>query len=345
MRTSRFLLFFVFVVCVAASALADSPPSLDALLRDSFRDNADLRLKYFTSLILAPKETVWAFGEKTVNTETGPVLIKTLRRSEDFFIQFVNGREGVFPEYSRGSYIIERSPAKGYLVQAKIFLQDDPSCYARLYPQGEGTRLDIIMYGAVLKKNLYVPGMLYTILSRPFSDVVAATRRSFDWEAAFGLGDAAASGNPTPTSPEGADDSGILALISGAPTVEDMLSSLGTAGEAAREFEGDLAILGLAEDRELVTTSLPYAAFPGYEAARGGLPPFALRAALYLDRLDNPGSRYLLAAGSLRAVAILDAESTGELRFSFRSQEGELDWSELASRLGSDRVRILRLTP
>ena len=180
------------LVAVAASA-AESRAALARFIGNSFPDNSDIRTQFSTRLITAPKEQVWAFSAKVQSSKAGQVLVKSVKRSEDFLVQFVNGTTGQFTDCSLGSYVIERNCKTGYILQAKIFLDDDPSCYARLYPQGEGTKLDVVMYGALVKKGLYISGLIYHVLIMPFSEIVAETGGSFDWGTVFKLGKKSAS--------------------------------------------------------------------------------------------------------------------------------------------------------
>jgi hypothetical protein len=189
--TKRFPLFFL-IAFLPSLLFAETGASLDSFLSKTFPDNGDLRKQYWTSLITAPKEQVYAFGEKTLSSKSaGQVKIKSTKRNSDFLIQFINASKaeatkGSFIDYSRGSVVIQRDASTGYFLQAKIFLQDDPGCYLRLYPQAEATRLDVVMYGALIKKGLYASGLIYYILSRPFSEIIAGTRSSFNWALVFG---------------------------------------------------------------------------------------------------------------------------------------------------------------
>ena len=182
------LVAYIFSLSLSIIA-AESIPSLDSFLGHTFPDNTDIRKKYWTNLITAPKEQVWAFSEKILSSQAGQVRVRSIKRAGDFLVQFDNSQTSSFSGYSQGSYVIQRDSKTGYILQAKIFLSDDPGCYVRLYPQAEGTRADVVMYGAVLKKGLVISGLIYYMLAEPFSSIVSQTRRSFDWERLFGIGE------------------------------------------------------------------------------------------------------------------------------------------------------------
>ena len=328
-------LLCLFAALPVLQALALEPAQdLDAYFRSSFPDNSDLRQKYFTSLITAPRDTVYAFGEKVLaSAKAGRVLVRGQKRSADFLVEFLNEGDSGFEGARAGSYIVQREPAKGYILQAKILLADDPSCYARLYPQAEATRLDVVMYGAVLKKGVYVPGLIYYVLTKPFAEIVAGSKGSFDWGAALALG--------APPAPAGAAarDLELSAGLSRAASPEAF--AVGAAGRSSVELSGPFAALGLADDRDPRAARLPYAEFPRYEPGKG-VAAQALRAVLYLDSLASPGSAYAVFGEGLRFVARPYLDASLRPAFSFHVDGRELDWAEIAPQPG--KFRILRLS-
>ena len=173
----------------AVLASAEVAPSIAQFAAKGFPDNADIRGKLFAYVIGASKDVAFAYGEKQLKSSAGPVTVRVEKRSTDFIVEFLNANAAVPGEAGRGSCFVQRGNAKGnYILQARILLADDPSCYLSLYPSGSGTRGDIIMYGAVVKKGLFLSDMIYRILLLSFSDIVDATSRSFDWSGVFQFG-------------------------------------------------------------------------------------------------------------------------------------------------------------
>jgi len=177
------MLAFRAIVCSAEAA-----PSVFKFIANGFPDNVDVRGKAFAYVIGAPRDVAFAYGEKQLHSSFGAVTVRIEKRSADFIVEFLN------PSVSgdgagRGSCYVLRSNAKGnYIQQARILLEDDPSCYLALYPSGAGTRGDVVMYGAVIKKGLYFPDLIYRILLLSFSDIVDSSRGSFDWAEVFKFG-------------------------------------------------------------------------------------------------------------------------------------------------------------
>jgi hypothetical protein len=195
-RTSILLSAFLLFAIPAGASFAEAPASIGQFADKGFPDNADLRGKLFSNVIGASQAGALAFGEKQLQSSgAGPVTVRVEKRSSDFLVEFINQNSATPGMPGRGSCFIQRSAAKGnYILQARILLQDDPSCFLALYPASSGTRGDVVMYGAVVKKGLYFSDMLYRILLLSFSDIVEATNRSFDWGLVFrfdGKGDEA----------------------------------------------------------------------------------------------------------------------------------------------------------
>lgn len=182
------LLSFGMLAMAALGCAAESAPSVSKFISNGFPDNVDVRGKLFSYVIGAPKDVAFAYGEKQLHSSAGNVTVKIDKRASDFVVQFLNpsaSGDGA----GRGSCYVLRSNAKGnYILQARILLEDDPSCYLALYPSGSGTRGDVVMYGAVVKKGLYFSDMIYRILLLSFSDIVDASGRSFDWGTVFKFG-------------------------------------------------------------------------------------------------------------------------------------------------------------
>jgi hypothetical protein len=364
----------------APVALAQSPSSLDDFFASAFPDNADVRAKLFSTIIGAPRELALAYGVKSLQSRSGPVAVRAVKRSDDFIIEFVNG-SGEAP--TMGSCYIQRSNAKGYMVQAKILLEDDPSCYLRLYPQaqGSGTRGDIVMYGAVVKKGLFFDGMLYRIIILPFSDIVDMTKKAFDWSSVYRLDAQGSSADLLAElrEPEAAVPAQAVQPAQSSPSVKTALASVPSApasvaaakaatraakiaGIADRGATVDAIALELASSGEIGAREIglqpdaaaafgdergdpgfsAYGAFPRYDSGKG-IALAATRAALYLDLSSNPDSAYVLVGDGLRAVAVPSFDGLGRLSFAFFAEGKEIPWDDLAAGRRDLKVRAVRI--
>jgi len=188
-RLSIALCILVLSALSVVEAFADAPPAVAKFVAKGFPDNVDLRGRLFAYVIGASRDVAVNYGEKRLQSAAGQVTVRVEKRTNDFIVEFINPSASDASVAGRGSCYIQRSNAKGnYIQQARILLEDDPSCFLTLYPSGSGTRGDVVMYGAVVKKGLYFSDMIYRILLLSFADIVDATSRSFDWATVFKFG-------------------------------------------------------------------------------------------------------------------------------------------------------------
>ncbi len=324
------------LLAAASFASAAGGPGPDERLIASFPDNADLRSRIFSSLIGAPREIALSYGEKILQSSSGTVLARAVKRSDDFLVEFRNGSGGLFDATTRGSCVVQRSNPKGFITQARIYLQDDLGSYLRLYlhPSNGGTLADVVMYGALLKQGIKLEGMIQQVLVKPFPKIVDSTRGAFDWGLVFPAA--------RPTAGDAAGALALSALLEGSNSLEDFAAS--DAARGAEELSSPAALpAGFYAERAEVGGKSTLQAFPRYAAGRG-LAPAALPAALYLDALERPGASYALFGEGIRALVMPRLEDTG--RFVLISYRGgrEASFEEL---LGAARqaLRVLRLPP
>lgn len=376
------LVAYLFLLSIFIAA-AESIPSLDGFLGHTFPDNTDIRKKFWTNLITAPKEQVWAFAERILPSNAGQVRVRSVKRAADFIVQFDNSQTSAFSGYSQGSYVIQRDSRTGYILQAKIFLSDDPGCYVRLYPQAEGTRADVIMYGVVLKKGLAVSGLIYYILAEPFSSIVAQTRRSFDWARVFGIGEGSrASGlaldlraafavhAPSPAlasapaipafgaggqsrSPDQAavpasTPVGLVSLVCRSAGVDALVASLAARGQPGVELSSTAGAAAPFSALALADDSDPLVPSLPYKAfpkyEQGkGMPLAALRGAIFLDALANPDSAYAIIGESFRFLAAPSFDAAGNFRFCFFVEGQEIGWEDILA-LKDRNIRVVRIS-
>lgn len=278
------LVFIALGVALAAalSAQSESIPSLADFASKTFPDNADLRGKLFSYVIGASRDVALKYTERQLQSAAGAVTVRVENRSSDFIVEFLNAATTDADAAGRGSCFIQRSNAKGnYILQARVLLEDDPSCYLCLYPSGSGTRGDVVMYGAVVKKGLFFSDMLYRILLLSFSDIVDATSRSFDWSTVFKFG-----------SKEDGDYSGELRSALASSAAEPAAPPASSAPIALGQAQGRVALAA--------APALPSAGGPADAVAKG---PRSVRIASSIDRAASPEALLLdLAAGGESAA-------------------------------------------
>ncbi|HOX33350.1 MAG TPA: hypothetical protein PLB91_13555 [Spirochaetales bacterium] len=334
MRLRRSLALFS-VLALSLAAAAEPGAALDPIA--SFPDNADLRSSLFSSLIGAPREAALAYGERVQKSAAGAVLVRAVKRADDFVVEFrAIPESGPLPT-TRGSCLIQRSNAKGnYLVQAKIFLQDDPATFLRLYPNPKNgsTLADLVVYGALVEQGLAVQGMLYQVLIRPFPQLAESLGRAVDWAAVLPSAAFAA--------PAALPGSAPLRGLSASSSPESFLAS----ETGCFEFPGlEPLPAGFSAERAEIGAKPSYAAFPPYLPGKG-IPAAALKAALYLDSLSHPGRAYALYGEGFRALALPSCDEGGRFELALLGPEGEArDWEALFPEKKGGSARILVLPP
>jgi hypothetical protein len=336
----------------SVSALAEPGLGQRDILISGFPDNADLRSKLFSRLLGAPRDIVLKYEEGITQSASGPVLIRVVNRTDDFLIEFRNGPDGFYEQTRRGTCVVQRSGAKGnYLLQARIFLRDNPSCYLRLYPQGSTTRGDVVLYGALVKKGLAIDGMLHQALVRPLTSIVESTRRSFDWTIVFPPtgDDSAAIGEASPGAGPRvnglAPTEALVSRLEKAASVEDFLAAHVASGEAGAVELGDPVVfpVGISAERSEMGSASSFSPFPHYAAGKG-IPPKALRASLYLDAISSPGAQYALIGDDLRAIAVLDLDDSGSPVMKLFVGGREASWDVVLARKTDASIRAIRLS-
>ena len=131
--------------------------------------------------LAGPRDTVLARKPAIYANEYGRWRLGTEKQGEAFYLILAPERCGSYPNYGQGSWIIKRSLADGRFLQAKVFLRSDPSCFLRLYPNGERCLMDLVLYGAVLNKGIPLPVDFDTLLGQPMKAIVAWTGAGVDW--------------------------------------------------------------------------------------------------------------------------------------------------------------------
>ena len=189
---SKLLAALVFLVLVAAPSTVlhaqGMPPPLpgDTSLA-LFPDSADLRARYWDGFLAAPRDVALSRAPATLRGRDGFFRFSSVRGRDSFYLivaavksglRFPRGRE---PIYAQGSWIIKRSLADGRFLQAKVFLKSDPGVFLRIYPDGDRSRLDLVLYGGVIDREVPIPVPFERVCVSRMADIVDWTRDLVDW--------------------------------------------------------------------------------------------------------------------------------------------------------------------
>lgn len=147
----------------------------------SLADSADIRRRLWDTMLAAPRTTVLASKPALERNAWGTWSVSAQRGKDAFYIIIAPDRAGTYPIYAQGSWIIKRSDRDGSFLQAKIFLRSDPGTFARVYPFDSRSRIDIIVYGGVLYREVIVPLPFDEVLRSPLSRMRELTADVIDW--------------------------------------------------------------------------------------------------------------------------------------------------------------------
>ncbi|MCX7029796.1 MAG: hypothetical protein NTU62_06700 [Spirochaetes bacterium] len=162
---------------VAAAVAGQSSP------RATIPDTAEAR-QALREVIFAPIGTAARAAARTVTqpADGRPVLFRTESSNGAVYQTFTRGDLSPARLDTAGTFIIKRSSADGSFVQAKIFLQDDPGCFARIIPLGERTALEITLFGRTFQRGVILAARFESLLTAPLERIMRLAEPAVDWD-------------------------------------------------------------------------------------------------------------------------------------------------------------------
>lgn len=176
----------IVLLTLATTSLLTAQPTWPALGGDrpinSIAESSDIRKRVWESLLEAPRTAAISYRGAKERNAWGTWSVSVEKGKGAFYVILSPERNGSFPLYAQGTWIIKRSDADGSFMQAKIFLRSDPETFARIYPAGTRSRIDIVTYGGVLYREVMVPLPFNELLRSPFSRIRELTSYVIDWD-------------------------------------------------------------------------------------------------------------------------------------------------------------------
>lgn len=205
-RRKRAWLVIMLVFC----GLPAWSRSSSAEVMPAAADNSEAR-KYLESSITAPTSTVLSLSPRVLTLSGGASRVKfEVQRSQDaYYLLFLNENRNAdagadrFPVAGTGNYVIKRSMKNGSFLQIKIFLQDDPGFFVRVFPDGGesadsvgGTDgrcfIDVYIADSRVYHDVVVPLSFEQTLTSSLQWLVQLTSDQIDWASLFPPEDLAA---------------------------------------------------------------------------------------------------------------------------------------------------------
>jgi hypothetical protein len=111
----------------------------------------------------------------------GQVSFQVDTQSGALYLVFANQEGRSFPVAGAGTFIIKRSLKDGSFLHAKVFVQNDPGCFLRLYPSSDRTVMDVFLAGEPFLSQVVLPVAFERLLTAPLARIMDLTGDSIDW--------------------------------------------------------------------------------------------------------------------------------------------------------------------
>jgi hypothetical protein len=168
-----------------ASAASVGAAPVDAPL-SRFPESASIRSAYWDSFFLASEPELLHRPPATVQGERSTFKLFAVK-SGGYLYAIANATRGPGDAksepilYSQGSWILKRSSPDGAPLQAKVFLRSDPGTFIRIYPDGDRSKLDLVVYGAVLNREVPLPLPFEAAALCTMAEIADMTKSLVDW--------------------------------------------------------------------------------------------------------------------------------------------------------------------
>jgi hypothetical protein len=184
MKTLCFRSIFsaVFALALGVAPLGAWAPAGDDTSLLPVPENWEART-LLREIILAPARDAAATPRRVVRqTEAGDDVLFTAQIQDNaVYLVFANRKGKQFPLADAGTFIIKKSLSDGSFLQAKVFVQNDPGCYLKLFPDGDRTAMDIMLYNESFQTHVVLPTRFQDLLTSSFARIVELSRSSVDW--------------------------------------------------------------------------------------------------------------------------------------------------------------------
>ncbi|HUJ74985.1 MAG TPA: hypothetical protein VL359_09010 [bacterium] len=136
-----------------------------------------------SGVIFSP--TYDAAGQKPrlLSQQSGAATVRfqVQQQAGSLYLVFSNPRGKGYPLDSAGTFIIKRSLQDGSFEQVKIFVQDDPGTYLRIFPDGDRTLMDAWLFGEPFQSGVALPVTFDRVLTAPLSSIIQWGAAAVDW--------------------------------------------------------------------------------------------------------------------------------------------------------------------
>ncbi len=109
------------------------------------------------------------------------VKVRSESKAGSIYLLFLNENNSSFSIAGEGNYIIKRDYRDGRFIQIKVFIRNHPDCFIRLFPLGDRSTMDVILFSVPIYRHVILPADFLSLLTAPFSEVMALSYSTVDW--------------------------------------------------------------------------------------------------------------------------------------------------------------------
>ncbi len=175
--------FALAALSLAAAAAGAAPrigaAAAPAVLPENWEARSAMRDTIFTSVRDASARRPAVLDQQS---GAAKVSFQVQVQADALYLVFANQEGKDFPIAGAGTFIIKRSLRDGSVLQAKLFLQNDPGCYLRLFPEGDRTMMDAVLFNEPFQSRIALPVPLESLLTSPAARIIELSRTSVDWQ-------------------------------------------------------------------------------------------------------------------------------------------------------------------
>jgi hypothetical protein len=137
-------------------------------------DDSELRARLFDTWFVDTPARVLARAGRIETLRSGArIEVRTERAQGEFGIVLARERNGAFPGWIQGSWVVTRSVETGALLRVRFFPRSDPYAYIQFRPLDGGRSLmDAVVYNAYLAQSVTVPLSLENLLTAQLQDAL-----------------------------------------------------------------------------------------------------------------------------------------------------------------------------
>jgi hypothetical protein len=110
----------------------------------------------------------------------GRIEVRSERAGDEFMVILARELRGSYPGWAQGSWILTRRRDTGEVTRIRIFLRSDPYTYIQFRPlNGDGVRMDVVLYDAYAVQSLPVPLSFQRLLVLPVEEALKTVEAKF----------------------------------------------------------------------------------------------------------------------------------------------------------------------